>query len=87
MRKENPVRKRTEEQYAIIAEKQRLYRQTEAGKAATKAARERSLDIKLRLHEVHDADIVAELNPDIPYATQLKALIREAIAVKKALGK
>lgn len=86
-RKEDPVRKRSEEEYAAQAERQRAYRKTEAGKAAAARRKEYETEVKLRLHKVHDADILSALTDEIPLATQLKDLLREAVAIRKVLNK
>lgn len=84
-RKENPVRERTEEEYKVMAEKARAYRQTEAGIAARKRHAERVRCFRLTLHEETDADILAAIDPEKPVAGQLKEWIRDAIRIRAAL--
>ena len=86
-RSDNPIRRRTDKDYEYQRNYQKEYEKTEAGLAAKKTYKEQITTIYLHLHATHDADILEFLQrePDLSKGGQVKALLREAINVRKAL--
>lgn len=64
------------------AEKCARYRASEKGKAAAKRREAFREEVRLNLHTINDADILAAIDPNRPTATQLKELLRLGIAAR-----
>lgn len=60
---------------------------TDSVREATRRYLNKITRVQVNLNPDKDADILAVLNMDENLATQLKQLIREAVTVRKALGK
>lgn len=81
-RKKDPVFKRTEESYAKNRIFMREYNQTDAAKESKRKYLEQVKCIRLSLHAVNDADILAALDPERPIGSQIKELVRLALKAR-----
>lgn len=81
------AQKRTEHDYELNRQRTRLYNQTEAGKESKARYEAKIKRVIITLNTEKDQDIIALIDPNKSACAQLKQLIREAIAVRNALGK
>lgn len=68
-------------------ERTREWAKTEAGKASQAKYAEKIRRVLITINEEKDQDILAALDEHKPIAGQLKDLIREAITIRKVMGK
>lgn len=81
------AQKRTERDYELNRQRAKAYYQTEAGKQSRARYEEKITRVLVNLNIEKDADIFAVLDMDKNLSTQLKQLIKEAVAIRKALNK
>lgn len=81
------AQKRTEHDYELNRKRAREYYQTEAGKQSRARYEEKITRVLVNLNPEKDADIFEVLDMSKSLSSQLKQLIKEAIAIRKALNK
>lgn len=81
------AQKRTEHDYELNRQRAKAYYKTEAGKQCKARYNAKITRVLIILNPDKDGDIFAALDMEQNLAPQLKQLIREAIAIRNALGK
>ena len=81
------AQKRTERDYELNRQRARAYYKTEAGKQSKARYEAKITRVLINLNPDKDGDIFAALDMEKNLSTQLKQLIREAVAIRNALGK
>lgn len=81
------AQKRTEHDYELNRQRAKAYYKTEAGKQCKARYEAKITRVLINLNAEKDADIFAVLDMDRSLSTQLKQLIKEAVAIRNALGK
>lgn len=81
------AQKRTEHDYELNRQRAKAYYQTEAGKQSKARYEAKITRVLINLNPERDADIFAALDMEQNLAPQLKQLIKEAVAIRNALGK
>ena len=81
------AQKRTEHDYELNRQRSRAYYRTEAGKESHAKYQAKITRVIVNLNPDKDADIFEFLDLEKNLAPQLKQLIKEAVAVRKALNK
>ena len=81
------TRKMSEHTMELNRQRARAYSRTEAGKQSRARYDEKITRVFINLNPEKDADIFEVLDMEQNLATQLKQLIKEAVAIRKALNK
>lgn len=81
------ARKMSEHTMELNRQRAREYSRTEAGKQSRARYDEKITRVFINLNPEKDADIFEVLDMEQNLATQLKQLIKEAVAIRKALNK
>jgi len=81
------ARKLSEHTYELNRQRAKAYAQTDAGKEARARYDAKITRVFINLNPEKDTDIFEVMDMEQNLATQLKQLIKEAVAIRKALNK